>query len=50
LRQVDFPSLEAEIRSAIPQAKLITPDQVRGTESTLKAGVLANGWPTLKDR
>lgn len=36
-----------EIRTALPKNKLITPDDVRGSYSTLESAVLAHAWPTL---
>jgi len=42
-------ALDAEIRSAIPVAHIITPDEVRGAHATLEEAVLAGGWPTLAD-
>jgi hypothetical protein len=43
-----FDALDAEIRSVFGPDKLITPDDVRGTAKTLRAGVLAGGWPRLE--
>jgi hypothetical protein len=43
-----FDSWDAEIRSVLPPAKLITPDDVRGQYPSLEAAVLAHAWPTLK--
>jgi hypothetical protein len=40
--------LDAEIRSVFPARQLITPDLVQGRYPTLRAAVLAGGWPTLK--
>lgn len=42
-----FDALDAEIRSVFKPSEMITPDQVRGSASTLEAAVLAGGWPTL---
>jgi hypothetical protein len=43
-----FDALDQEIRSVIPRAKMITPDEVRGKHATLEEGVLAGGWPSLE--
>src|SRR5204863_4580081 len=43
----EFDALDAEIRSVLPAEKVITPDEVRGTQATLEAAILSNGWPTL---
>src|SRR4029077_12775314 len=42
-----YDALDAEIRSVIPAAQLITPDDVRGDYPTLKDAVLDRGWPRL---
>jgi hypothetical protein len=44
-----FDALDAEIRSVFRPRKLITPDDVRGTHTTLEEAVLAGGWPTLRE-
>jgi hypothetical protein len=40
-------ALDAEIRSVLPVARLITPDEIRGGHATLDEAVRAGGWPTL---
>jgi hypothetical protein len=40
-------ALDTEIRRAIPAGRLVTPDEVRGTASTLAAAVRTRGWPSL---
>jgi hypothetical protein len=40
-------ALDAEIRSVMPAAKLITPDDVQGSYPTLRDAVRADHWPTL---
>ena len=46
----DFDALDAEIRSVFTPSDLITPDDVRGSHSTLEAAVRAgNAWPTLAE-
>jgi Phosphoinositide phospholipase C, Ca2+-dependent len=40
-------ALDAEIRSALPGDRLITPDEVRGTAPTLREAVRNKGWPSL---
>src|SRR4029077_13876090 len=42
-----FDAWDAEIREILPREKLLTPDDVRGDFSTLKAAVLAHAWPSL---
>jgi hypothetical protein len=42
-----FDAWDAEIRSALPPEKLITPDDVRGRYATLDAAVQAHAWPTI---
>ncbi len=42
-----FDALDAEIRSVFKPGEFITPDEVRGSASTLDAAVRAGGWPTL---
>jgi hypothetical protein len=42
-----FDQLDAAIRSVFQSDELITPDDVRGSYSTLNAAVLAGQWPTL---
>lgn len=41
--------LDAEIRSVLPPAKLIVPDDVQGGYPTLRDAVLANNWPSLEN-
>lgn len=41
--------MDAEIRSVIPDEKLITPDTVRGSHATLEEAVLAGNWPLLEE-
>jgi hypothetical protein len=43
-----FDELEAEIRSVFRPADLITPDDVRGTDTSLGHAVRTRGWPTLR--
>ena len=40
-------ALDAEIRSALPGKRLITPDEVRGDIPTLREAVHERGWPSL---
>ncbi|SDD69194.1 Phosphoinositide phospholipase C, Ca2+-dependent [Pricia antarctica] len=42
-------TIDAEIRSIFSEEKLITPDLVRGSSTTLEEAVLKDGWPKLKD-
>lgn len=41
-------ALDAEIRTALPGKRLITPDDVRGKSAALSQAVKTTGWPTLK--
>jgi hypothetical protein len=41
--------LDAEILSVFPQNDIITPDDVRGSHSTLEDAVLTDGWPRIDD-
>ena len=40
-------SIDDEIRSVMDPSDLITPDDVRGSHTTLEDAVLTDGWPTL---
>lgn len=42
-------TLDAEIRSVLSPADLITPDDVRGSHATLDEAVTSDGWPTLAE-
>jgi hypothetical protein len=42
-----YDALDAEIAGVFPRSALITPDQVQGAYPTLRAAVLARGWPKL---
>ncbi len=42
-----FDALDAEIRSVFRPNEMITPDEVRGDDSTLAEAVQAGKWPTL---
>jgi hypothetical protein len=44
-----FDALDREIRSVYSSSEMITPDQVRGSYTTLNQAVLAGHWPTLSD-
>jgi hypothetical protein len=44
-----FDALDAEVASVFGNDDLITPDQVRGKRATLRDGVLAGGWPKLRE-
>ena len=41
--------LDDEIRSVFPADRLITPDDVRGSRTTLEEAVLQDGWPTIDE-
>ena len=43
-----FNLLDAEIRSVFKPGEMITPDDVRGSSTTLEEAVLKNGWPSLE--
>ena len=40
-------TIDAEIRSVFARRRIIAPDDVRGSRSTLEAAVLRDGWPAL---
>lgn len=40
-------TIDKEILSVFPKARVITPDEVRGTAATLAEAVRTTGWPTL---
>lgn len=42
-----FEALHKEIRSVWPENRLFTPDELQGSEPTLRDAVKKNGWPTL---
>ncbi|MCU1355666.1 MAG: putative secreted protein [Acidimicrobiales bacterium] len=42
-------TLDTEIRSVFSPGDLITPDDIRGSHSTLEEAVTTDGWPTLAD-
>ncbi|HWD27409.1 MAG TPA: phosphatidylinositol-specific phospholipase C1-like protein [Rhizomicrobium sp.] len=42
-----FDALDAEVRSVMSPADMITPDQVQGDAPTLRDAVTTKGWPTL---
>ncbi len=44
-----FDALDREIRSVYSSAEMMTPDDVRGSYTTLNQAVLAGQWPTLSD-
>lgn len=43
-----FDALDAEIRSVFQAGEIVTPDEVRGSSSTLNEAVRTWGWPTLE--
>ncbi len=43
-----FDALDAEIRSVFQADEIMTPDEVRGSSSTLNEAVRTRGWPTLE--
>jgi hypothetical protein len=42
-----FDQLDNEIRSVFPPARVLTPDDVRGTHATLAEAVTTDGWPRI---
>jgi Phosphoinositide phospholipase C, Ca2+-dependent len=44
-----FTALEAEIRSVLPDDRIITPADVQGDHDTLGAAVAEDGWPDVDD-
>jgi hypothetical protein len=45
----ELDALDAEIRSVFPENRIITPDDVRGSQATLEEAVLSDGWPEIDD-
>ncbi len=43
-----FAKLEGEILAAFPPKRIVTPDEVKGTASSLADALRTRGWPTLK--
>jgi len=43
----ELDALDAEIASVFPPEQVITPDDVRGSHTSLDAAVTTDGWPTL---
>lgn len=41
-------NVEQEIRRAVPQERILTPDAVRGDRAHLRDAVREHGWPTLE--
>lgn len=48
LKVADLDALEAEVRSVFRPEEMVTPDEVRGGEKTLREAVKRHGWPTLE--
>lgn len=44
-----FTALEAEIRSVLPDDRLVAPAEVQGEAATLREAVEADGWPSVDD-
>jgi hypothetical protein len=42
-------SIDAEIRSVFGADQLMTPDDVRGSHTSLEEAILQDGWPTLNE-
>ena len=45
----ELDALDDEIRSVFPENRIITPDDVRGSQATLEDAVLSDGWPEIDD-
>lgn len=45
----ELQEIDDEIRSVFAPEDLVTPDDVRGSRSTLEEAVLTDGWPTLAE-
>ena len=43
-----FDALDVEIRSVFQADEIVTPDEVRGSSSTLNEAIRTRGWPTLE--
>jgi hypothetical protein len=46
----DLEQLESEILRVIPREKVLAPDDLRGSASTLRDAVRGKGWPTLESQ
>lgn len=44
-----YDELDDEIRGVWPEARLLTPDRVRGAHATLHEAISQSGWPTLAE-
>lgn len=44
----NLPELEKQVLAAVPASRLIKPDDLRGSFSTLAAAAAAGNWPTLQ--
>lgn len=47
--QASFEVMEKEILTVFSEEQIIKPDDIRQNASTLKEGLLLNGWPTVGD-
>jgi hypothetical protein len=45
----DLDKIDRKVRAVFSPADLLTPDDVRGTHTTLEEAVLSDGWPSLDD-
>jgi hypothetical protein len=45
----NIPQIDEEIWSVFPTGRVITPDQVRGSYSSLEEAITKSGWPTLAE-
>ncbi|NIO39811.1 MAG: hypothetical protein GTO41_06240, partial [Burkholderiales bacterium] len=45
----ELDSVDQAIETVIGRDRLLIPDDVRGNHSTLRAAVVSDGWPTMKD-
>jgi hypothetical protein len=42
-------TLEKELLAVLPRERILTPDDIRGEQATLRAAILASGWPSVDD-
>jgi hypothetical protein len=45
----ELDALDAELLSVFPEDRVITPDDIRGSHTTLEEAVLSDGWPVIDD-
>lgn len=48
--EAGFGELEREILSVWPRERILAPDDIRGTQATLREAVQGKGWPTVESQ